>query len=102
MKKRIVFPIVKVTTKVVVLKQVKVKAYTRTRFGKKEKVRSHLSGRRVAQTEFHHLLEIIPYVQHFDTCGSKGNLLVFLFLYRCIFLVIFEIIYEFKGRIRLE
>ena len=30
MKKRIAFPIVKVTTKVVVLKQVKVKAYTRT------------------------------------------------------------------------
>ena len=55
MKKRIAFPIVKVTTKVVVLKQVKVKAYTRTRFGKKEKVRSHLSGRRVAQAEFHHL-----------------------------------------------
>ena len=39
MKKRIAFPIVKV------------KAYTRTRFGKKEMVRSHLSGRRVAQTE---------------------------------------------------
>ena len=36
---------------IVVLKQVKVKAYTRTRFGKKEMVRSHLSGRRVAQTE---------------------------------------------------
>ena len=51
MKKRIAFPIVKVTTKVVVLKQVKVKAYTRTRFGKEEMVRSHLSGRRVAQTE---------------------------------------------------
>ena len=51
MKKRIAFPIVKVTTKVVVLKLVKVKAYTRTRFGKKEMVRSHLSGRRVASTE---------------------------------------------------
>ena len=36
---------------IVVLKQVKVKAYTRTRFGKKEMVRSHLSERRVAQTE---------------------------------------------------
>ena len=42
MKKRIAFPIVKVTTKVVVLKQVKVKAYTRTRFGKKKRWFGHI------------------------------------------------------------
>lgn len=51
MTKRIKSPIVKVTTKVVVLKRVKVKAYKRVRFGKVEKVRSHLSGRRVAHVE---------------------------------------------------
>ena len=51
MTKRINSPIVKVTTKVVVLKRVKVKAYKRVRFGKLEQVKSHLSGRRVAHVE---------------------------------------------------
>lgn len=51
MTKRIKSPIVKVTTKVVVLKRVRVKAYKRVRFGRLEKVKSHLSGRRVAHVE---------------------------------------------------
>ena len=51
MKKRIAFPIVKVTTKVVVLKQVRVKRTHAHALAKKETVRSHLSGRRVASTE---------------------------------------------------
>ena len=51
MSKRITNPIVKTTTIVVVLRLIKVRTYTRVRFGKKEKVRSHWRRLRGVCTE---------------------------------------------------
>ena len=51
MKKRVSHLTVQATTRVVVLKLVRVKAYIRFRFGKMEKVRSHRRRYRVACTE---------------------------------------------------
>ena len=51
MKKRVSKLTVQATTRVVVLKLVRVRAYIRFRLGKKEKVRSHWRRYRVASTE---------------------------------------------------
>ena len=51
MKRRVADPIVQATTIVVVLKLIKVRAYTCVRLGKNEKVRSHWRRLRGACTE---------------------------------------------------
>lgn len=51
MKRQVAVPTIQVTTRVVVLKLVRVRAYIRFRLGKKERVRSHWRRYRVACTE---------------------------------------------------
>ena len=74
MTKRTDFIEVRVTVKMVYPVLIKVRAYTRVRFGKVEKVRSHYRlNPWILINEFHDPTEVIPQVQHFDTYGSTQN-----------------------------